>query len=530
MNSFPLGRSARALAASALVASIAGGAAIAQEQPVSGGTVRFATVGEPPSYDCQSFTSITQFQYLAPHYSTLLAIDPNNFPEVVGKVGKEWAISADGLTYTVKLNDNVKFHDGSALTSEDVKATFERIINPPEGVPSVRRAQFRKLKSIETPAADTIVFNLNEPASGFLTTLASPWHCIYSAKKLNEDADYPAKVIMGSGPFTFDEFSAGAYWRGAKFADYFEEGKPYLDGFEASIVTGASLVNAVAGRQVDAVFRLISAPEKQRIEQARGDEVVFQTTPATSVSLIDVNTKKKPFDDVRVRRALSLAIDRDTGLKVLGDYSQKFPNVVFRGGHALDYTPEELRNVPGFSGDIEAQRAEAKRLLEEAGVSDLKFSLLSPNFKVPYEPLAIFFIDQWRQIGVDVTFDAQPVAGQIARLSSGDYDLALDFNAPTSDDPTEVMAKFVPGGPGNYTGFEDEKLVELYRQQDSTTDPAERERLVREFVDRFVEQQYYITTFATEREVVMDRKVKGWNVPPSYSVGLDLSNVWLAQE
>ena len=529
MASFQLGRSVRVLVASALLASVAG-VAIAQEQPVSGGTIRFATVGEPPSYDCQSFTSITQFQYLAPHYSTLLAIDPSNFPEVVGKVGKEWDISADGLTYTVKLHENVKFHDGGPLTSEDVKATFERIVNPPEGVPSVRKAQFRKLKSIEAPSPDTIVFNLNEPASGFLTTLASPWHCIYSAKKLAENPDYPAKVVMGSGPFTFDEYSAGAYWRGAKFADYFEEGKPYLDGFEASIVTGASLVNAVAGRQVDAVFRLISAPEKQRIEQARGDEVVFQSTPATSVTLVDVNTRKAPFDDVRVRRALSLAIDRDTGLKVLGDYSQKFPNVVFRGGHALDYTPEELRQVPGFSGDIEAQRAEAKRLLEEAGVKDLKFTLLSPNFKVPYEPLAIFLIDQWRQIGVEVTFDAQPVATQIARMSSGDFDLGLDFNAPTSDDPTEVMAKFVPGGPGNYTGFEDEKLVELYQKQDATTDPAERDRLVREFVDRFVEQQYYITTFATDREVVMDKKVKGWNVPPSYSVGLDLSTVWLAQE
>ena len=83
MASFQLGRSVRVLVASALLASVAG-VAIAQEQPVSGGTIRFATVGEPPSYDCQSFTSITQFQYLAPHYSTLLAIDPSNFPEGVG--------------------------------------------------------------------------------------------------------------------------------------------------------------------------------------------------------------------------------------------------------------------------------------------------------------------------------------------------------------------------------------------------------------------------------------------------------------
>src|SRR5690606_2844606 len=104
------------------------------------------------------------------------------------------------------------------------------------------------------------------------------------------------------------------------------------------------------------------------------------------------------------------------------------------------------------------------------------------------------------QIGVNVTFDPQPTATQVARMRSGDYDVSLDFNAPAGDDPTEVLAKFVPGSGANFTGFEDQTLVELYRQQDAATDPAGREKLVREFVARFVEQQYFITTFNTERE------------------------------
>lgn len=503
------------------------GIAAAQE-PVRGGTLRFAAIGEPPSFDCASFTSITQLQYLAPHYSTLLAIDPNNYPNVIGDLAKEWVVSPDGLKYLIKLNSGIKFHDGSALTPDDVKATFERLANPPKGVVSVRKAAFAKLKSIEVTGPDTIVFNLSEPSSGFLSTLASPWNCIYSGKKLAEDPNYPSKVVMGSGPFVFAEYSAGAYWRGTRFAAYFKKGQPYLDKFEATIVTGQSVVNAVAGGQVDANFRVISTPEKERILAVRKDQVQFQTTPSTSVSLLDVNTKRKPFDDVRVRRALSLAIDRDTGLRVLGGYSQKWLNIIFREGHALAPSAEEIRKFTGFGTDIAAQRAEAKRLLAEAGVSNLKFTLLSPNIKVPFEPLSIFFIDQWRQIGATVTMDAQPIANQIARLSAGDFDLALDFNAPSSDDPTEVMAKMVPGGIGNYTGFEDDKLVKLYAQQDATMDPAERARLVKEFVNRYVELQYYITSFDTEREIVLDKKVRGWKVPPSYSVGLDLGNIWLA--
>jgi peptide/nickel transport system substrate-binding protein len=528
MKRLGFGRAACVAATSVAAVGLAGGMALAQT-PKSGGTIRFATVGEPSSYDCRAFTSIVQLQYLAPHYSTLLQIDPNDYPNIAPKVGKSWTVSPDGLTYTIKLNDNVKFHDGSALTSADVKVTFDSIANPPEGVPSVRKAQFAKLKSIEAPAPDTVVFTLKEPSAGFLTSLASPWHCLYSAKKLQEDKSYPAKAIMGSGPYVFEAYSAGATWRGKKFADYFEKGKPYLDGFEATIVTGASLVNAVAGRQVDAVFRLISAPEKQRLQQARGDDLVFQVTPSTSVTLIDVNTKKKPFDDLRVRRALSLAIDRDTGLKALGAYSQRFHNIVFRGGHRLAPTEAELRKIPGFGTDIAAARAGAKKLLTEAGVPNLKFTLSSPNLKIPYEPLAIFFIDQWRQIGVEVTYNALPTANLIARMQAGDYDLAIDFNAPTSDDPTEVLAKFVPGVPGDLTFFSDPTLVELFRKQDATLDPAERDTLVKAFVARFVEQQYYITSFATDREIVLDKKVKGWKVPPTYSVGLDLSGVWLDQ-
>jgi peptide/nickel transport system substrate-binding protein len=529
MGSSRMGRPLRILAATALGASFVAGAAIAQDQPRSGGVVKFATVGEPPSYDCHTFTSITQFQYLAPHYSTLLKIDPNNYPTVVPSVGKEWTISPDGLVYTVKLNTGVKFHDGSELTSEDVKATFERVATPPEGVASVRRGQFTKLASIEAPAPDTVVFTLKEPAAGFLTTLGSPWHCLYSKAKLAADPNYPGKVVMGTGPFVFKDYQVGAIWEGTKFADYFEEGKPYLDGFQAMLTTGQSVANSISGQQVDAIFRLISKPERSRIESVRGDSVVFQDTPATSVTLIHVNTKKKPFDDVRVRRALSLAIDRDAGIKVLGDYSQRYYNVIFREGHELAPTPEEYKAILGFSGDIEAQRAEAKKLLEEAGVPNLSLTLLSPDFKVPYEPLAVFFIDQWRRIGVNVTFDPQPTATQIARMRSGDFDLGLDFNAPSGDDPTEVMAKYVPGNPANYTGFEDAEMVELYSKQDAATDPAERARLIKEFVARFVDEQYYITTFNTEREVVLDKKVRGWRVPPSYSVGLDLSNVWLAE-
>ncbi|MER2533795.1 MAG: ABC transporter substrate-binding protein [Rhizobiaceae bacterium] len=466
-------------------------------------------------------------QYIAPQYSTLLSFQPDTFPKISPDLAKEWSVSSDGLRYSFTLNSGVKFHDGTELTADDVKATFERIANPPTGVVSVRKDRFKVLKSIDVTAPDKIDFVLSEPSAGFLATLAAPWNCIYSAKKLKDDPSYPAKTIMGSGPFVFEEFVPGASWKAKKFADYFEKGLPYLDGIDFAIMGSPAIVNAIASEQIDGYMRLITAPDRKRIEDARGDTVKFDRTPSTSVNMVQVNTTRKPLDDVRVRQALNLAIDRKAGLKALGVYAQDGENVIFREGHAAALTGDDLRKVPGYSDDVAAQREQAKKLLADAGVKDLKLSLLAPNIKAPYEPMGIFLIDQWRQIGVTVTLDQQPIANQSARMAAGDFDLSMDFSAPTTDDLTDVLAKWVPGGDGNFSGLKDDELVALFRKQDTVLDEGERLKIARQFLDRFVQLQYALTTFGTYREVVFDKKVNGWKNPPSYAVGLDLKTMWL---
>src|SRR5512142_3295742 len=98
--------------------------ATAAEQPQRGGTLAWGIVAEPPTYDCHAATTFAVMQRVAPHYSTLLKYEQSNFPKVVGDVAKSWSVSPDGLTYTFKLYPNVKFHDGSVLTSADVKASY----------------------------------------------------------------------------------------------------------------------------------------------------------------------------------------------------------------------------------------------------------------------------------------------------------------------------------------------------------------------------------------------------------------------
>ncbi|MGH7829705.1 MAG: ABC transporter substrate-binding protein, partial [Candidatus Binatia bacterium] len=151
-------------------------AAQPKEKPRHGGELVFAVGGTPPSFDGHRETTFAMLHPVSPHYSTLLRFDLLNYPKIVGDVAESWQTSKDGLTYTFKLRRGIKFHDDSLLTSNDIKATYEKIIFPPEGVASARQAYYGMVDKIETPDVYTVVFHLKHPSSSFLANLASPWN------------------------------------------------------------------------------------------------------------------------------------------------------------------------------------------------------------------------------------------------------------------------------------------------------------------------------------------------------------------
>src|SRR5262245_4423687 len=125
--------------------------ALAEEQPRRGGILQVALAGDPPSLDMHQEQTFMVAQPLGPVYNNLIVFDPHNYPQIIGDLAKSWTVSDDYLTYTFTLHEGVKFHDGSELTSADVKASWDRMVFPPEGVISVRRGNFQMIKSIEAP-------------------------------------------------------------------------------------------------------------------------------------------------------------------------------------------------------------------------------------------------------------------------------------------------------------------------------------------------------------------------------------------
>ena len=501
------------------------------QQPKRGGTLEFAVSAEPPNYDCHGATSFAFIHPVRPHYNTLLKFDEPNYPKVKGDLAQSWTVAPDGLTYTFKLKPNIKFHDGTAMTSADVKASYERIANPPKGVVSIRSAAYADIASIETPDPQTVVFKLKARNASMLTNFASPWDCIYSAAKLKQDPNFPLKNVLGTGPFKFVQHAAGSHWLGERFNDYFEKGRPYLDGYRAIFITNtAARVNALQAGEVLSEFRGHSPADRDRLVKALGDKVVVHESPWICSLVVSFNTEKKPFDDARVRRALSLAVDRWGGAKALSRIALvRDVGGVLRPGYQLAASQKELEQYPGFGRDTKKARAEARKLLAEAGVKNLKFKFLNRNVSMPYTPVGVFLIDQWRQIGVTAEHEQPETRAYIANLRSGNYEVGLDFNCDAVDDPNLQLAKYISAkrSPINYGRYTDATLDRLYDAQKGELDEKKRYAILREFERHALTQAYTFPTIWWHRIIVNWKQIKGWHMSPSHYLNQDLQDVWL---
>jgi peptide/nickel transport system substrate-binding protein len=307
------------------------------------------------------------------------ALRPAGVSKVVGDLADSWTTSDDKLTYTFKLKQGVTFHDGSSFDSADIKATFDRIRQPPEGITSSRQGQWANIDTIETPDAETVVFTLKNPNPAQELLFANPWNCVYSAEKLAENPNYPATEVMGTGPFVFVEHNQGSNWKASRNENYFEEGRPYLDGIEAVFINGPGIINALAGNQVDAALFSVSPADQARLAQTNPD-LVYQNGPFNITNFVTFNLTKAPFDDVRVRQAMNLAVSRAEADQVLPKISVlEGRGLYFPPGSIAARTPEEVMALPGMNDDTEANREQAKALLKEAGHEGLKLTLAQPQ-------------------------------------------------------------------------------------------------------------------------------------------------------
>ncbi len=512
-------------------------AAPAEETPKNGGILTYLIPADaPPSFDAHREGTFATVHSAAPFYSVLIRVDPNNPSSTTDFVCDLCTAMPEptdgGKTYTFKIRDRVRFHDGTPLTAADVAASWDEIIHPPEGILSPRESHYMMVDTVEAPDPTTVVFHLKFATSAFLPTLADPYSWIYKKAILDQDPRWYEKNILGSGPFKFAGLEIGQSIKGVRNPDYYHEGLPHLDGF-TGIYADKQAVRVAALRSDRAAIEFRGLPPSVRDElvDTLGDKIAVQGSDWNCGQMVTPNHKRKPFDDVRVRRALTLAIDRWHGAPELARIAnvRTVAGIVFPGS-PLAADKAELEQVAGFWPDIEKSRTEAKRLLKEAGAEGLTFELVNRNVDQPYKYNATWVIDQWSKIGLHVTQRVLPTGPWLEAMRNGNFDAVMNGNCNSVVNPLLDVQRYLPASVyvASYGQFDDQQEIDLYDRMLRETDSTKQRVLMRDFEKHVLDSQAHEIFLLWYYRIVSYRSyVKGWKISPSHYLNQDLATIWL---
>jgi peptide/nickel transport system substrate-binding protein len=515
----------------------AAGAAAAAEAPKRGGTLTYMIPSDaPPSLDGHRETTYATIHTAAPFYSVLIRINPENpssTTDFVCDLCTEMPKPTDnGTTYTFKIRDGVKFHDGAPLTAADVGATWQAIVFPGQGTLSPRSANFMMVDKVEAPDPSTVVFRLKYATTAFLPALADPFGWIYEKKILDKDPHWYEKNIMGSGPFKFAGYETGQSIKGVRNPDYYVKDLPYLDGFTGIFASKqATRIDALRADRAAIEFRGLPPSARDELKKELADRVTVQESDWNCGSVVTINEKVKPFDDVRVRRALTLAIDRWHGVPALSKIAdvKTVGSIVFPGD-PLAPNKDELTTIAGFGTDIEKSRAEAKRLLKEAGAENLTFEMLNRDVDQPYKYVGIWAADEWSKIGVKVSQRVLPTGPWFEAERTGNFTVDLQANCHSVVNPLIDVQPYLPTSVSeqNYGNYEDPVEMDLYNTALHETDPQKQHEAMFRFAKHVMDTQAHKLMMAWWYRIVPYRSyVKGWKISPSHYINQDLATIWL---
>jgi peptide/nickel transport system substrate-binding protein len=539
MQATTLTRSLRAALLGAVLVAGAASPGSADETPKHGGILTYMIPADaPPSFDAHRETTYALVHMIAPFYSVLIRLNPDNpsdtthfFCDLCTAMPTP---TDDAKTYTFKIREGVTFQDGSALTAADVAATWNAIIFPPEGVSSARQSWYAMVDKVEAPDATTVVFHLKYATTAFLPALADPYAMIYEKKILEKDPHWYEKNVMGSGPFWFESYDLGQSIKGKRNPSYYHQGQPYLDGFAGIFSPKQAVrVDAIRGDRAATEFRGLPPAATTQLQQQLGDKITVQTSDWNCGNVVTPNSKRKPFNDVRVRKALLLAIDQWHGAPALAKIADVHTvgGIVFPGS-PLAATKPELEQLAGFWPDIEKSRAEAKRLLHEAGADGLTFELLNRNVDQPYLFVGTWIIDEWSKIGVHATQKVVPTGPWFELMRDGNFDVVVEANCNGVVNPLMDTQKFLPRSVfnENYGGYDDPAEVAIYNKLLKETDFDKQRALMRQYETYVIDTEAYEWPMLWWYRMLPARSyVKGWKIGPSHYVNQDLANIWLDQ-
>ena len=516
------------LLAAVLVAGVTGTPAISQT-PKSGGVMNVMQREDlPQGFSIHETATISTVWPSMPCFSNLVLFDPlkkiESSDTIIGELAEKWSWQDNYRNLVFFLRKGVKWHDGQPFTSKDVKYTFDMVREAPDAAAKLRinprKDWYTNVEHIEAADPHTVVFRLKRPQPSLVMLLASGYSPVYPAHV--PPAEFRTKCV-GTGPFKVKEWRKGEFVEYTKNPDYFVKGRPYLDGLKYVVITerGTKFAALQAGR-LDAAFP--NDETKTIAEQVVKAEprIVTQITGTNVNDNLLLNVTKPPFNNMKVRLAASLAIDRAAYVRAVhqggATPGASMPPKPFGVWGLLE---KDLTALPGYGKPAE-EKAKAKKLLAEAGYSassPLRIELATRAIPL-YIDFSSFVVGELKSVGIEATLKQIETAQWHPLATRKDYQAGPNLTGLGVDDPDgNFFENYACASPRNYTGYCNEALEKVMVQQSQELDPKKRRELVAQ-IQRTLEQEaarpvigwrnHYYLTWNYVKNLIPHQSIYNW--------------------
>ncbi|MBI4083202.1 MAG: ABC transporter substrate-binding protein [Candidatus Lambdaproteobacteria bacterium] len=452
-----------------------------------GGVLRSILRQNPPNLSIHETTATNVTASMTPVYGNLVWFDPyipKEGPETIRpELAERWQWSNGQKDLVFTLRQGVTWHDGKPFTSKDIKSTFDVVRGAVKGGLKLnpRKRWYANITGIETNGDFEVTFRLARPQPSMLTMLAAGNSPVYPA---HLDWAVLRTKALGTGPFKLKSFLPDRQIELEKNPGFYLKGRPYLDGARFIIIKSAAAeIGTLIGRQADTGSMLTTPKPVYEQLKAANVGLAFIETISTGGVTILMNTRKPPFDNPRLRKAVTLAADRAGLIKsVYQGAAVKSAALLPKPWGSWGLDAEQLSRLPGY-GEPEKNKAEARRILAEAGhgPSNPLRVTLETSVNQSYTAPATWLIGELKAVGIEADLKPAEHANWFGKAARRDFILGVHVTGNSIDDPDSgFYENYSCGSERNYTDYCNAEITKMVDAQSAELDLEKRKRMVNE--------------------------------------------------
>lgn len=476
------------LVLAAVIVTVIGTTSATAQAPKPGGSLSVMLREDlPQGFAIHETATISTVWPAGPCFNNLVMFDPakkvESLDTIVGELAEKWSWQDNYKNLVFFLRKDVKWHDGKPFTSKDVKFTFDMVREAPDAHAKLRinprKDWYANVEAVEAPDPQTVVFRMKRPQPSLLLMLASGYSPVYAAHI--PPAQYRTTCV-GTGPFKLKEWRKGEFIEYVKNPGYFVNGRPYLDELRyVVIVERGTRTAAIQAGQLDvAMPGETSKTTMDQLKKAVPQMVFHQVAQSVSDNII-MNTKKPPFDNPKVRLAVSYAIDRRALIQASHQGGAVLGAAMLPKPYGVWGMPEkDLLGLGGY-GKPDDMKARARKLLAEAGITPekpLKVEMATRAIAI-YVDMASFVINELKQVGIEATLKQVETAQWHPMATRGEYQIGANLTGVGTDDPdANFYENYACGSPRNYSQYCSEEVMKMFDRQSQELDPKKRLEMV----------------------------------------------------